>query len=127
MVASTKELPTALEIVAAKHHATYEFPQNGGARCAFFDGKRRCRSRCSRVAVARTCYKHTKAEKIVIAWSGKRSAEWVELAVACAKRPRTFCDSYTTNSFEQRPHLQVARTLRRGTVEVQRQGGAVNI
>ena len=95
MIRSTKELPAALEIVAADHHSTYEFPLNGGVRCTSFDGTWRCRNSCSRVAVAKTCHKHMKAEKIVLDWKGKRSAEWVELAVECAKRPRQFCDSYS--------------------------------
>ena len=97
-ICSVKELPMALDMVTSGHHLTWDFPLNLGVRCTSFDGKRRrCRNSCSRVAVAKTCHKHMKAEKIVLDWKGKRSAEWVEMAVECAKRPRKFCASFSTN------------------------------
>ena len=96
-ICSVKELPMALDMVASGHHLTWDFPLNLGVRCTSFDGIWRCRNSCSRVAVVQTCHKHTKPEKIVIDSKEKRSAEWVELAVECAKRPRKFCASYSTN------------------------------
>ena len=87
----------ALDMVASDHHFAWDFPLKLGVRCTSFDGKRRCRNSCSRVAVANTCHKHMKAEKIVLDWKGKRSAEWVEMAVGCAKRPRKVCASFSTN------------------------------
>ncbi len=94
LICSVKELPTALDIVASGHHLAWDFPLKLGARCTSFDGKRRCRNPCSRVAVTTTCSKHTRPEKIVTDWTGKRSAEWLTLAVESAKRPRKFCASY---------------------------------
>ena len=96
LVASTKNLPPALELLAAGHHVNYEFPHNSGVLCDFAVGNKRRRNPYSRVAAAQTCYKHRKAEKIVLECKGKRSAEWLNLAVECAKRPRKFCASYST-------------------------------
>ena len=96
LIVSTKELPEALEIVAAGHHMAYDFPDNSGARCSSLDGVRRCRNSCSRVAVAQTCHRHSKPERIVMESKGKRSVVWIAVAVQCAKRPRKFCTSYNT-------------------------------
>ena len=98
LVVVTKTLPPALELLAAGHHVTYEFPQMGSVLCDFAEGKRRCRIPCSRLAIAKTCYKHQKAEKIILECKGKRSADWLNVAVECAKRPRTICTSYSTMS-----------------------------
>ena len=105
LIISTKELPTALEIVATTHHWTYDFPLNGGVRCTSLDGRRKCRNMCSRVAVAQTCHKHTKPEQILIDSKGKRSAEWIALAMDCAKRPRKFCASYSAPVVEHRARV----------------------
>ena len=80
LVVSAKELPAALEVVAREHH--YD---EGGLRCTVFEGGKRCRRKCSRVAVATTCYIHTDAEEIVLRYRDKKSASWIATELYYAK------------------------------------------